>query len=210
MLQQKAVETSTLELVKSLQQKDYLKGFYLVGGTALAIVHGYRKSDDIDLFTNADFDTAILVEQIHHDYPFQLFHTAPNIVKGYINSTNVDLIAHRYPLLKQPVEIEGVWMLSEEDILAMKLNAIATSGQRSKDFIDIYFALRHFSIEDMVRFYKEKYSQKSEMHVVKSLIYFDDVDLSDWPFLLLEPKLKWSQVKKKLEEEVENYVKRIL
>jgi hypothetical protein len=36
MLPTKAVEAPTLELIKLLQIKPYLKGFILVGGTALA------------------------------------------------------------------------------------------------------------------------------------------------------------------------------
>ena len=51
MLPAKAVETTVLELIKSLQSKLYLKDFYLVGGTALALYLGHRKSVDIDLFS---------------------------------------------------------------------------------------------------------------------------------------------------------------
>ena len=58
MLHHEAVDTPTLELIKSLQDKEYLNGFYLVGGTALAMQLGHRKSIDIDLFSNFSFDTA--------------------------------------------------------------------------------------------------------------------------------------------------------
>jgi hypothetical protein len=44
-----AVETTTLDLITSLQIKPYLQGFYLVGGTALALHLGHRRSVDIDL-----------------------------------------------------------------------------------------------------------------------------------------------------------------
>ncbi len=37
MLHKEAVSPDTLELLIQLQKKDYLKGFYLVGGTALAL-----------------------------------------------------------------------------------------------------------------------------------------------------------------------------
>jgi hypothetical protein len=37
MLHTNAIEAPTLELIKSLQRKPYLKGFYLVGVTALAL-----------------------------------------------------------------------------------------------------------------------------------------------------------------------------
>ncbi len=51
MLHKSTVDESTLELLKQLQQKDYLKGFHLVGGTALALKMGHRKSVDLDLFS---------------------------------------------------------------------------------------------------------------------------------------------------------------
>ena len=78
----KTVEASTLELIKSLQSKPYLKGFYLVGGTALALHLEHRKSVDIDLFSNFDFYTSGLLEQIQHEYSFQLFYTSSNTLKG--------------------------------------------------------------------------------------------------------------------------------
>ena len=60
----------------------------------------------------------------------------------------------------------------------------------------------------MVSFYKNKYDQQNETVVLKSLIYFDDVDLSDWPVLIKNPELKWANVKKKIEDEVIKYAKK--
>ena len=71
-------------------------------------------------------------------------------------------------------------MLSVQDIIAMKLNAIAVSGQRVKDFIDIYFLLEVYSMEEMIAFYK-KNPQYNEVNVLKSLTWFDDVGLSEGP-----------------------------
>lgn len=202
MLQKEAVNTSTLELIKALQQKGYLKGFYLVGGTALALYYGHRKSLDIDLFSNFAFDAWRMLENMQQDFPFQISFTDTNTIKGNITGINVDIIAHRYALLDEPVFADNIVMLSEADILAMKLNALSVSGQRSKDFIDIYFALQIHSIERLLRFYKRKYNQKNIAHVLKSLIYFDDVDLSDWPVLLRQQNLKWDKVKTVIEKAV--------
>jgi len=96
----------------------------------------------------------------------------------------------------------------EKDIIAMKLNAISVSGQRSKDFIDIFFALENHSIASILSYYQNKYKQKGDMHILKSLVYFNDVDLSDWPVLLKNPDLKWKEVKVRLEKEVLAYAKK--
>jgi hypothetical protein len=209
MLHTQTVEPSTLGLLRSLQSRDYLKGFNLVGGTALALYMGHRTSIDIDLFSNFSFDTVQLIELIQQDFTLQLYSTAPNTIKARVENVNVDIIAHRYTYLNEPSNIEGIRILSEPDIIAMKLNAISVSGQRSKDFIDIYFILEElkYTIADMLRFYQVKYRQVGDMHVLKSLVYFDDVDLSDWPVLLCKPNLRWDDICKKIEKEVLLYLK---
>ena len=85
MLHQETVDESTLELLIQLQNKDYLKGFYLAGGTALALSMGHRKSVDIDLFSDFKFDTAAILENLSADFAFQLFFSASNTIKGSIN-----------------------------------------------------------------------------------------------------------------------------
>jgi hypothetical protein len=203
----KAVDIPTLELIKTLQSKDYLKGFYLVGGTALALSMSHRRSIDIDLFTNSDFDASQLLENIHQDFQYQLYYSASNTLKGSIFDIKVDFLAHRYPYLQEPRNINGIFVLSEQDIIAMKLNAISTSGQRSKDFIDIFYLLDSHPVAAMLNYYKTKYNQQNDTLILKSLIYFDEVDLSDWPVLLLNPRLKWGDVKKKLDKAVMKYIK---
>lgn len=204
MLQKKAVDPATLELIKSLQQKDYLKEFALVGGTALALYLGHRKSVDIDLFSEQAFDTGKMLESVQQDYHMEVITTAKNTLKGTIDGVNVDILTHSYPLLQKYVLIDGIRLYDSKDILAMKLNAISVSGQRSKDFIDVYYVLKNgmFTISDLIEFYKTKYTQKDSMHVVKSLSWFEDVDLADWPVLLKEQDLKWDTVTNYIRKEI--------
>lgn len=207
MLYQRTVDESTLELLIKLQQKDYLKGFYLVGGTALALKLGHRKSVDIDLFSNFNFDAVQMLENLSADFAFNLFFSANNTIKGSISQVQVDILAHRYPLVCEPLTSERISMLSVQDIVAMKLNAISVSGQRAKDFIDIYYLLDEYSVAEMIDFYKRKYTQYNEVNVLKSLTWFEDVDLSDWPVLMKTPKLKWETVKKRILEATNTYLK---
>ena len=206
MLHTQTVAPATLELLRSIQSKPYMNNFCLAGGTALALLYGHRKSIDIDLFTNTDFDTAWLLEKVQYDFSFQVDFVAQNTVKGSINSVKVDLIAHRYPNLAAPLVLSGIRLLSEQDLIAMKLNAIPVSGQRSKDFIDIYYALSRFSIEQMLTFYKGKYSQHNDTHILKSLVFFDDIDLVDWPAILDNPNLSWAKVRKRIEDAVLDFM----
>ena len=206
MLYKKSVDKKTLDLLIQLQAKKYLEKFYLVGGTALALQIGHRKSVDIDLFSDFSFDITQILENLSADFDFKLFFSAENTIKGSINRVQVDILAHRYPLVLEPLKEDKIMMLSLQDITAMKLNAITGSGQRVKDFIDIYYLLRQFTMTDMISFYKTKYKQYNEVNVLKSITYFNDVNLSDWPQLIENPSLQWDEVKKSITNATMKYV----
>lgn len=208
MLYKETISPKTLDLLIRLQQKEYLKGFYLVGGTALALQIGHRTSIDIDLFSDFGFDTSQLLENLSADFNFKLFFSASNTLKGSIEDVQVDILAHRYPYVSPPLRIENISMLSTEDIIAMKLNAISVSGQRIKDFIDIYYLLNSYSIDDMIHFYKKKYVGFNEVNVLKSLTWYEDIDHSDWPVLLQEPELKGLEIMKKIRMETQKYLRK--
>ena len=209
MLYKEAVDKSTLDLLIRLQAKEYLKGFHLVGGSAIALRIGHRKSLDIDLFSDFSFDVTRMLENLSADFNFKLFFSANNTIKGSIDNVQVDILAHRYPLIFEPLKVELISMLSLQDIVAMKLNAITASGQRVKDFIDIYYLLREFSLAEMIIFYKSKYKQYNEVNVLKSITYFNDVDLADWPQIIDSPSLKWDDIKKCITNATENYIKHL-
>jgi hypothetical protein len=61
----------------------------------------------------------------------------------------------------------------------------------------------------MLKFYQLKYDQQNVAFILKSLIYFKDVDLSDWPVLIENPKLKWVDVKKRIEKAVLEYSRKV-
>jgi hypothetical protein len=54
MLYLSTVESTTLELLKRLQQLPVLSNTRLVGGTALALQLGHRKSIDLDFLASDD------------------------------------------------------------------------------------------------------------------------------------------------------------
>lgn len=199
MLQKKAVRSNILELIRSLQSDKKFKDFYLVGGTALALHLGHRESIDIDLFTTKDFDVNSTLEYLEQEYAFSLQLSAKNTLKGIIDDVFVDIISHKYPIIEKPVESEGIRMLSQNDIIAMKVNAITGDGTRIKDFIDIYFLLKHHSFSDIITYYKKKYNQRNDLHAIKSLCYFEDIDhKQDWPRLLKEKDLSLETIKNRI------------
>jgi len=207
MLFKNTVETYTLELLRKLQATEELKTFYLAGGTSLALQLGHRKSIDLDLFSLEDFDNNFLLEFLEQNFDFKLDFSAKNTLKGSINNIKIDIISHKYPLVKPIIQIENIFLYSIEDIAAMKLNVIAGNGTRSKDFIDIFFILKQFRLKELLNFYKIKYSTRNLLHIVKSLNYFDEISTQDWPEMVIEKNLKLSIIKKEIEKQVKLFLK---
>ena len=207
MLQKKAVRSHILKLIRSLQSDTKFKDFHLVGGTALALQIGHRESIDIDLFTTNDFDVNSTLEYLEQEYAFSLQLSAKNTLKGIIDDVFIDIISHKYPIINKLIESEGIRMLSQNDIIAMKVNAIAGNGTRIKDFIDIYFLLKHHSFSDIITYYKKKYSQRNDLHAIKSLCYFGDIDQKqDWPKLLKEKDLSLETIKSSITFSKDKYL----
>ena len=127
MLHKETVEPGTLELLKSLQSEPELKDFNLVGGTALALQIGHRKSVDLDLFTDKEFDLEELTDMLVKNYDMKVSYARKQTLKGFIGNVMIDCIRYDYPHIESAQTIEGVRMDSVPDIIAMKLSAIALS-----------------------------------------------------------------------------------
>ena len=197
MLHKETIDTATLELLKRLMGDERLQGFVLVGGTSLALQIGHRISVDLDLFTEKEFEADELREYLERNYHLQTDYLAFATVKGEIDGVQVDCIAHAYPWLKPFVLEEGVRLASLEDICAMKLNAIAGNGTRIKDFVDVAHLSSRFSLEQMLKFYEEKY-QANPLMPLKGIVYFADIN-KNAPVKMANGKpLDWKSIEKRL------------
>lgn len=95
------------------------------------------------------------------------------------------------------VHYNGVRLADMRDIASMKLEAIAGRGSK-KDFVDLYFLLNHFSLEEIFSFHALKYGigLNNQYHHLKSLVYFADADSDAMP--LMTSPLKWDSVKSRI------------
>ncbi len=211
MLQKESVDKAVLSLLYALQEKEYLKHFFLVGDTGLALMIGHRKSKDIDLFTTRDFDTEILLEKLESDFDFSMDFIEKNTIKGYADGVKVDFLAHKYPMINKRLEIEDLRIASLDDISAMKVNSIANDGTRVKDFIDLYFLVSEhdYKVEKLLKNYEAKYTQRNAMHALKSLNYYNDVNIADWPELLKNKEISWKEIKNSIDKACKEYIKTI-
>ena len=202
MLYLETVESSTLELLKGLQALDSLHNTRLVGGTALALQYGHRISVDLDLFANnleTDFMT-IITEIKSKDLKIEIRKQSPGILISMIENVKVDIVNYPYPWIDSEKREEDIVFATDKDIAAMKLSAITNRGTK-KDFIDLFFLLKRFSLEQMLAFYSEKYNDGSSFMVLKSLTYFDDAEEDPSP-KIIDKSLKWTNIKTTIEDAV--------
>jgi hypothetical protein len=199
MLQIKSVSPKLLELLNSLMKEPLLSSYFLVGGTGLALQFGHRKSIDIDLFGLDPFDKEQLRQTLIKFGQVEVLASSPRMFLCVIEGIKLDIVYYDYPLLEKLVEIDGIRIASDKDIAAMKLNAIAGRG-RKKDFVDLELLLDHYSLKDMLGFYKIKFNQQSDFMVMKSLSYFEDADYDLDPEMLIE--FNWGKTKEKILKEL--------
>ena len=174
-LHTEALDKDLLQLLEQLMISDELKNFYLVGGTALALQLGHRKSNDIDLFYHDHFDSSFIADFLKDTFEISSLEVSKNLVRCYINKIKIDILSHRYSLVDSIITSENIRFASLKDIAAMKLNAITNRGMK-KYFWDIGTLLSIFSLKEMLMFYKVKYPTSSLWQVEKSLCWFDDAD----------------------------------
>lgn len=211
MLQKESIDTKVLDLLYSLLEKEYLKDFFLVGGTGLALILGHRKSIDLDLFTIADFDAEKLMEKLESDFDYRMDLIDKNTIKGEADGIKVDFLAHKYPLINKILEIDNLRIASIDDISAMKVNSVANDGTRVKDFIDLFFLISEhgYSVEKLIKNYEAKYKQRNAMHALKSLNYFEEVNVADWPELLKKKELSWNAIRNRIDKACKDYIRMI-
>lgn len=192
----KTLLPNTVRAIELVAKLPIVKNAYLAGGTALALQFGHRISVDLDFFTQEELDEKVLLVSLDQLPEFKKDGVAWRTVWGNVNNTKFSLFYYKYPLLEDTVEFMGLRLASLKDIAAMKIVAIGDRGTR-RDFIDLYFLSKTFSVDEMLEFYDKKYGDLDEKayHLIRSLDYFTDADIdTQIPDMLVD--VSWSEVKK--------------
>jgi predicted nucleotidyltransferase component of viral defense system len=178
----------------------FTDGFYLAGGTALAIQLGHRLSVDLDWFSAKEFSRTAVRDALSRAGRFELTGEEEGTMHGLLDGVKVSFLRYGYPLLFPPVEFEGAKLADERDIAAMKLDAVSSRGSK-KDFIDIYFLLEKYALPELLEIFEKKYAaiKFNKLHILKSLSYFEDADREPTP-VMLRP-VSWEAVKEKIAAE---------
>ena len=166
-----------LQTLRSLMQQPALNSFQLAGGTSIALLTGHRQSIDLDLFTNQPIN--------HQEIDLIIRPMSPGTTKqnqiGVLYELSdfngkaalkIDFCNWRTPFLYPPVVIDGLRLTDLRDSCADKLNAIANRDEL-KDAWDIAELLKHYTLAEMVSFYRHKHPFLNAKEPLQALTNFD-------------------------------------
>ncbi len=192
---------ATQRSLELLGAKKITRGFYLAGGSALALHLGHRLSMDLDFFMAQSFDALALSRRLARVGAFTQDQRKEDTLLGTLAHVKVSFFRYSYPMLATPTTVLNTAIASVLDIGAMKLEAIGTRGKK-RDFIDLYFICQAgHTLEDVLGWYCEKYKgvELNLAHYVKALTYFEEAESDPMPRML--KRVTWSQVKRFFEKE---------
>ena len=202
MLQYKTIEPGTLQLLKELQSSPIFEGTRLVGGTALALQLGHRSSIDLDFFGSIQASSEDIRDFLSEEHSITIVKESRNINIYLIDGIKVDIVNYRYQWIDTPVVGDGFVLAGLKDIAAMKIAAVVGRGTK-KDFIDLYFLLQHFSLNEILDFYMQKYPDGSLFIAMKSLSYFEDAEADPMPVMFDD--VSWEDVKVFIRQAIFSY-----
>ncbi|MDR0938058.1 MAG: nucleotidyl transferase AbiEii/AbiGii toxin family protein [Mediterranea sp.] len=202
MLSLPAIEPHTLVLLRGIMDSPLFAGQRLVGGTALALQLGHRRSIDLDLFGKITCDNDELQDGLRQLGTLSVRKESPNIKIYTVNDIKVDFVNYPYEWIDDMVVEDSIRLASPKDIAAMKVNAIQGRGSK-KDFVDMYFLLRRFTLPEIMDFYRQKYPDHSVFRAIMSLTYFADADQQASPEMLLA--VSWEEMKESIAAEVRKF-----
>ena len=208
MLSLQTVLPDTLELLKALMNQPLLNEMRLVGGTSLALQYGHRRSVDLDFFGITTENIEELTDAMNQ-YAKKVIqgNCSKNIKSYYLNDVKVDIVNYNYKWIDKAIIEQGLRLASPKDIAAMKVNAVMGRGTK-KDFVDVYYLLKHFSFDEIIKFYLQKYPEGSEYRALLSMTYFADADPQPMPFMFQQTE--WDEIKQEIRNQVDSYNKRHL
>lgn len=160
--------------------KEFSSKFGMVGGTAVALQIGHRRSIDYDLFTNKGFSSKSIREQIRQNFNIsEVFVDRPGELTVLANQ--VKLTFYKYPFdIVFSEKFQSIIQLPNLLTLAsMKAFAL---GRRAKwkDYVDLYFIFQKHSLKEIANKAKELFAGEfSEKLFREQLAYFEDIDYSE-------------------------------
>ncbi|MBI4262464.1 hypothetical protein HY624_02990 [Candidatus Uhrbacteria bacterium] len=176
----KEILTETQIGLLSLAQK-FSPRFGLVGGTAIALHLGHRRSIDFDLFTETEFKTASIRSKIlRYTKIDTVFKDEEGQLTLVINGVRFTFFHYPFPIA---FSIHFGHWCRIPDLLTLAAMKAYALGHRAKwkDYVDLYFIIkRYHGVGPIGKKAKEIFGNEFNEKIFRvQLAYFKDIDYSE-------------------------------
>ena len=170
MAKKEILTTSQKQVIRLIACEPRLANFYLSGGTALsAFYFQHRLSDDLDFFSTEPVDVQFIlafVETLKENLNspkvrFERLYDRNIFFLELANGKELKIEFTRYPFkrLGRMAKHSGISVDSLRDLAANKLMAMIDRFD-PKDFVDLYFLLKRFSLNEIRGDAEKKFNVK--------------------------------------------------
>lgn len=165
------------EALFKIMVSELFQSFRLVGGTSLSLQLGHRKSIDIDLFTDAPYesiDFGQIDEFLRKTFPYvsEPLKGVIGIGTSYLigndrgDAVKLDLY-YTDPFIQPALHLVPYRLATKEEIIAMKIDIVQRGG-RKKDFWDLHELMADYSPDQMIALHATRYPYNHEEQTIRA------------------------------------------
>lgn len=167
------------ELLPLMSQ--FKRGFYLVGGTAIALYIGHRRSVDFDMFKPSLLRHKKILDKLEaSSFEVMVTRRVEEQMNLVVNGVKLTFFQYPFPVVAGNKFKDVFKTPSLVSLAAMKAYALGRSS-KWKDYVDLYFLLtRYFSLKEVSAKATEIFGELfSEKLFRAQLSYYEDVDYTE-------------------------------
>jgi predicted nucleotidyltransferase component of viral defense system len=177
-------------MLKEIFSLPSFKGFYLAGGTALALQLGHRVSQDLDFFSPAEFKSNLIARFPYQYLTVNLFDNSIEVIS---KNTKIMFWYFAYSLLFPLNKIDNIILADPRDIGLMKL--LALQGRTTKkDIYDLYFIHKSIiNIPELISIFEQNFPKESinAYSAINDLLDIKNLEKQPEPILI--QKVSWNK-----------------
>lgn len=161
--------------------QDISRDFLLVGGTAIALHLGHRKSIDFDFFSDQEFDMDSLKNKLRKKLTFdKILIDKANEFTFISKGVKITYLYYPFPIRDNLTQANHNLQLPDLiTLLAMKIYALSRRS-KWKDYVDIYFGLQRFTLDAIISKAKIIFGNELNEKIIRTqLAYFKDIDYTE-------------------------------
>ena len=160
----------------------FSRSYYLVGGTAIALQIGHRRSIDFDLFTAKKINKQLVSKTVAHFAPKDFSFIMKESDQVHYTIHGVKVTFFEFPFtIKASVSFDGV--IRMPDLLTLSAMKAFAMGDRAKwkDYVDLFFLLKyHFTFEQIADKAEELFTAEFNSKLFRlQLSYFEGINYTE-------------------------------